>query len=348
MNRRTARGLRLCLRGCAALLALGCARPAAPLFPELDPALAWPPPPDEARIRYLGQISTSVDLGAGRSSWAGFLDVVFGEEEPEAFQAPRSAVVSADGRWLWVGDPGARCVHLVDLEERRLRRIDRAGEQPLLSPVGLALGPEGSVYVCDSEAVAIHRLAATDGALIETLTLPAELARPVALHWDPHGGELFVVDVSAHDVKVLAPDGALRRTIGRRGEGPGEFNYPCDVAPDGDLLWLADTGNSRVQALRRDGTFHSTFGRTGDSPGDMAMPKSLALDRDGHLYVLDSRFENVQIFDRSGQLLLFFGGEGSGPGEFWLPGDVFVDTHDRIWICDAYNRRVQVFAYVSK
>lgn len=79
----------------------------------------------------------------------------------------------------------------------------------------------------------------------------------------------------------------------------------------------------------------------------MALAKRVALDRDGHIYVVDSRFENMQIFEPSGQLLLFVGEEGSGPGQFSLPSGVYVDKKDRIWVCDTYNRRIQVFDYLS-
>lgn len=74
----------------------------------------------------------------------------------------------------------------------------------------------------------------------------------------------------------------------------------------------------------------------------------MAVDSDGHVYVLDSRFENVQVFDHVGALLMAFGGEGDGPGEFALPSGITIDQGDRIWIADTYNRRVQVFQYLRE
>jgi hypothetical protein len=169
----------------------------------------------------------------------------------------------------------------------------------------------------------------------------------VALYYDSAAQELFVVDAAAHDIKVLAPDGRLRRIIGRRGRGPGEFNFPCDIAENDGLIWIVDAGNNRIQGLTRNGLAAVVFGTAGDAPGDLALPKSLAFDSDGNLYVVDARFENVQIFDQTGRLLLFFGREGIGPGEFWLPAGICIDPFDRIWICDTYNGRLQVFDYVG-
>ncbi len=249
---------------------------------------------------------------------------------------------------MWVADPGGRCLHLLDLENRSYRQITRAGKTPLLSPVSLCLGPDESIYVCDSESVAIYRLSGRTGDLIERLRLPEDILRPAAVGYDPKAGDLYVVDVLAHNVKVLSRRGVLRRIMGRRGEGPGEFNFPSGIAVEDDMIWLVDTGNHRVQGLNRAGDPVASFGQAGDAPGDLALPKGVAVDSDGHLYVVDARFENVQIYDRSGKLLLFFGEEGTAEGEFWLPAGIFIDADDRIWVCDSYNRRVQVFQYVKR
>jgi sugar lactone lactonase YvrE len=252
-----------------------------------------------------------------------------------------------DADRLWIADPGGRCLHLFNLGDRSYRKIETVGGAHLLSPVGLCLGPEDSIYVCDSQSISVHRLSASTGALLATLRLPIEVQRPVAAGYEPATEELFVVDVCAHDIKVLGPDGTLRRIVGRRGDGAGEFNYPSDIAVGGGMIWIADTGNYRVQGLTQAGEHVVTIGQAGDAPGDFAMPKGIALDGEGHIYVVDGRFENVQVFDPEGRLLLFFGEEGSEPGEFWLPSGVFVDPGNRIWVCDSYNGRVQVFDYLA-
>ena len=221
--------------------------------------------------------------------------------------------------------------------------MTHAGEERMLSPSGLCVGPDETIIVCDAETASIHQLSERTGALTRSLHLADHLKRPVALCYDHTVGHLFVVDVAAHNVTVLNLDGRLIRVIGRRGPGPGQFNFPCGIANDGEIIWIADAGNQRVQGLSHDGDPVITFGRAGDTPGRMALPKAVATDSDGHVYVLDARFENVQVFDRTGNLLLVIGEEGTGPGQFWLPAGIFVDPNDRMWICDMYNRRVQVF-----
>jgi DNA-binding beta-propeller fold protein YncE len=340
--------MRLVMLAPLALLACGCAPKLKPIFEERHPAIAWPPAPAPARIRYVGQLRSAADLKPPPKPFQRIARILVGAEKPRELYGPRSVVRSPDGERVWIADPGGRCLHLFDLSRRSYVKVDRAGESRLMSPVDVCLGPEASIFVCDSEFAAIHRLSVETGALLDSLPVPEDVHRPVAIAYDDETDELFVVDVIAHDIKVLGRNGRLRRIIGRRGGHPGEFNFPCDIAIDGDLLWVADAGNHRVQAITRAGEPASCFGQAGDALGDLALPKGVALDSDGHVYVVDARFENVQIFDRAGTLLLVFGQEGSGPGEFWLPATVFIDPDDRIWVCDSYNRRVQVFDYVRQ
>jgi len=326
----------------------GCGPRLKPIFEEVDPPLVWPPEPKPTRIRYLGQLASESDLKAPRSLWSAIEQLLVGAEPPGELYGPRSVVCTPDARRVWIADAGGRRLHLFDLEQRRYQQVERLGGVNLLSPVAICQGPKGSVYVCDSEAVAIYRIDDDDGTHLETLRLPDEILRPVAVRYDPGSDELYVVDIRSHDVKVLGSSGQLKRILGERGTGPGQFNYPTAIGGDGDVLWIVDSGNHRVQSVTRSGEPVTSFGQAGDAPGDLALPKGLAVDSDGHLYVVDARFENVQIFDRSGGLLLVFGEEGPGPGEFWLPAGIFIDAEDRVWVCDAYNRRVQVFQYVKE
>ncbi len=326
----------------------GCSQALKPVFEPVEPPIVWPPAPNPARIVYVGQLGEAADLKPAPKPFQFLTDLVAGAEPPRRLYGPRSVIRSEHGAQLWVADPGGRCVHLLDLEQRTYRKLQKIADAHLLSPVGVCNGPGNSIYVCDSEGVAVHRLDARTGALIEALRLPEDIRRPVAVSYHAESGELFVVDVSAHDIKVLSADGDLIRVIGHRGAAPGEFNYPCALANSGDLIWVADAGNNRVQALTLAGVPVRAFGQAGDASGDLALPKGVACDSDGHVYVVDARFENVQVFDRTGQLLLAFGEEGTGPGQFWLPAGIFIDPADRIWICDSYNSRIQVFDYLKE
>ncbi len=329
------------------ILSAGCRHSPQPIFPDRQPPLVWPVDSDTPRIRFVGMIQSSKDLKPPPKPFQALGDLLVGAKPPDPLYGPRAIVVTPDGMRLWIADPGGRCVHVFDLLNRTYKKITRVADDPLLSPVSITLGTDGVVFVCDSENIGIHRFNDATAEHIDSLRLPEDLRRPVALHYDAPSRELYVVDVVAHDIKVLDSNARLLRIIGHRGEKLGEFNFPSGVALDRDRLWVADSGNHRVQALTLEGQPISAFGHAGDAPGDLALPKGIAADRDGNVYVVDARFENVQVFDPDGRLLMVFGEEGTAPGEFWLPGGVFIDTNNRIWVCDAYNRRVQVFQRID-
>ena len=346
-GRYSATGLRCMLAATSFLIVGGCVRPLKPVFERPAAPITWPADPARARIRYVGSLTSSADLKPPRKPFQGMVDLLVGPKAPEQLYGPRAVVTTSDGSRVWVADPGGRCLHLFDLEDRSYRKFARMGDEQLLSPSGLCVGPGETIFVCDSEAVAIYQVSERTGALVRTMHLTDEVKRPVALHYDRDQEELFVVDVAGHDVKVLAPEGRLQRILGRRGNRPGEFNFPCDIAAADGVLWIADTGNQRIQGITPAGDSVVAFGEAGDTPGRMAMPKGVATDREGNVYVVDARFENVQIFDSAGKLLLVIGEEGTGPGQFWLPAGIFIDQNDRIWICDSYNRRIQVFERIE-
>jgi DNA-binding beta-propeller fold protein YncE len=160
-------------------------------------------------------------------------------------------------------------------------------------------------------------------------------------------GDLFVTSTASHSVRQYDAEGNLVQEFGGRGEAPGQMNFPTYlwIAPSNELL-VTDTMNFRIQRLDAAGQgVLGVFGEAGDTSGSLSRPKGVAMDRDGHIYVVDGGHHALQIFDRQGQLLLALGEQGQGPGEFWLPSGVFATAGGLIFVADAFNQRVQVFRY---
>lgn len=326
-------GLLFALGGCSA----GIAPQPAGLLPE------WPPAPDPARIAYVGSISRPDDMGISRSVLQRLRDVVLGADDQRLV---RPMAVVAVGRTLFVADPGARGVHRFDPVGGSYDLIRAAGGAPLPSPVALARGGEGEVYVSDSQLGRVFVIR-PGGTVAQPVSLDAMLRQPTGLAVDSAAGRLYVVDTAAHRIEVFDRDGVRIASLGRRGEGPGEFNYPSLLwrAPGG-RLYVTDSLNFRVQILEPDGTFVGSFGQIGDGSGDTPRAKGVATDGDGQVYVADALFNTVQIFDGTGRFLLSLGGLGQGAGEFWLPAGLFIDG-ERIYIADSYNGRVQILRYLG-
>jgi hypothetical protein len=94
------------------------------------------------------------------------------------------------------------------------------------------------------------------------------------------GQNVYLLDRQLSEVKVFSPTGGYLRTIGREGEGPGEFRRPSDMffTPEGDLAVLQTAPGKLVLLTpdgdpagdftigEEDGGFRMLFG--GESGGD--------------------------------------------------------------------------------
>lgn len=314
----------------------------APVTSVASQPLVWPSPPARPRIRYVGSFSTAEDLGIRKSFLGRLVDVVLGRDAGHLVRP--TGVAEHDGV-IYVADPGAAALWIFDRQRKRSIEVRQAGDDTLISPVAVAPGPDAEVFLADSRLAKVF-LFDRDGKLAQTFA--GGLKRPAALAYDDSGGRLYVADSAGQRVVVYSRSGARLLSWGKRGTGPGEFNYPTDLALDGrgDVL-VTDALNYRIQAFDRQGRFLWEFGHHGDGSGDFAAPKGVAVDSKGHVYVVDALFDMVQIFDRDGELLLGFGGHGERLGEFWLPSGAFINGHDRIYVADSYNRRVEMFEFLG-
>lgn len=305
--------------------------------------VVWPQPPERPRIRFIGAVAQPSDLGIEPSFWKRLVQLVAGKEE-QWFIRPTG--VAAQGERIYVADPGAQTLWILDAQVGRFQQIRDAGGQRLVSPVAVAPGRDNHVYLADSYRAKVFIYKA-DGELEGTIAA-ADLRRPAGLAYDAATDRLYVADSAAHRVWIFAGTGRPAGAIGQRGTGMGEFNFPTHVAVDpAGTLYVTDSMGFRIQMFAPDGRFLGSFGRHGDGSGDFAAPKGVGVDSEGHVYVVDALFDTVQIFDRAGRLHLSFGNRGVGLGQFWLPGGLFIDAKDRIYVADTYNQRVQIFQYLA-
>lgn len=322
-------------------LALASCATVAPKPPE--PPLVWPEPPDAPRITFVQTISRPDDLGITKTFLERLADWIFGASEHRLVRP--MAVVTVGGT-MYVADPGVRGVHRFEPAAKRHDIVRGEDGSPLPSPVGLARGRDGEVYVADSALARV--LVIRPGAKAAVPVALPPLQQPTGIAFDPARGRLYVVDTKAHRLQVFETDGTLRATIGRRGTGPGEFNYPTHLWRDAaGRLYVTDSLNYRVQVLDPEGRFLRRFGQPGDSAGDFMRQKGLATDSFGHVYIVDALLHALQVFDPEGRLLLTLGDLGRARGEFWLPAGLFIGEDDTIYIADSYNQRVQVLRYIG-
>ena len=319
----------------AALLGSACASGARRIGTVRPDDPRWPRDGNK-HIAYVGELRQPENVGIEHGFFSRVWRLIAGVGESEELYRPYAVALAKDGR-IGVADPGRRAVHLYDPRNGDYRRIGTG----LAYPVAVAFAGE-TLLVADADK---HELRAY-GREAQSVALPVRpppLQRPGGLAVDEAGKLLFVTDSAAHAVHVLPLGGGEARTLGGRGGGEGQFNFPTHVASDRDgNLYVCDAMNFRVQIFDSQLRFVRSFGRLGDGMGDLPRPKGLAVDREGHVIVVEGYFDVIQVFDGSGTLLGIFGGTGISAGRFYLPGGAASDGR-YLYVADTFNARVQVF-----
>jgi DNA-binding beta-propeller fold protein YncE len=304
-------------------------------------APAWPPAPNEPRVKWVAEYRSEFDVGAKKRS--GFLERLSGKGQNAQFlRRPLSVAVDDQGT-IFIGDFGLGIVAMDPTAHKMIRFAD-VSQKGLAAPSGVAVDSK-FVYATDSNT---NQLAVYDkqGHYIQGLNLNDGIKRPVGIAVDETKDLIVVVNGGEHEVLLLNRSLKLQKKVGLRGNRPGQFNYPtfCCIVP-GTGFAICDTGNFRIQIFDYNGKYLKSFGQAGDVSGTFARPKGVAVDPDGNLYVVDATFCNFQIFRLDGQVLLPVGQGGAGKGEFQIPAGIAIGKDGAIYVADEMNGRIQRFQY---
>lgn len=275
------------------------------------------------------------------------------------------------------------------LEREKKRLKDNEPEkQPLSSrPHGITVAADGRVAIVDGDTH-IVRFFSPDGELLQTVgkkNKPADTGmttdnpvpgwtatvtrsgrpfnRPTKAAFAPDGS--FYVSDGYGNARVhhFDPDGALIRSWGEPGVGPGEFKLPhaVIVRRDGTVV-VADREADRLQVFSPEGEWLASF-------EDVRRPTGLAELPDGRLAVCElpwKRWEptprrgtetegtpaRISILRPSGEVLGTYGNErireehDTEPGLLLAPHGIDVDTQGNLYVAEvssSYQGRKQRF-----
>ncbi|GEM_PF-1585122 len=191
-----------------------------------------------------------------------------------------------------------------------------------LAPAGLAVSPDGSLWVADPPGHRVWAIAPDgvprlvvggasgyrDGPIADAMF---RFPRDVAVADD---GTCYVADTGNHCIRAIAPDGTVRTVAGSiydYGDGLGRearFRRPeaIDVSHDG-TCYVADTGNHAIRRISPNGEVTTVAGEPpgGDCDGvgrgvGLRWPTGIALGADGSIWVADHGNSAVRRIDAQG------------------------------------------------
>ncbi len=290
-----------------------------------------------------------------------FADPIIGTSgsEPGQFEAPLSIAFASDGS-MYVADSRNHRIQLLSPEGDVLNTWgsfanileESAPSGTFNEPWGIAVGPDGSVYVADTWNHRIQKFT-SDGTFITMWGTFGAGATPQEL-WGPRDvavdteGRVFVADTGNKRILLFNEDGSFLSQISSGGFGPGELDEPVGIAIGTDsTLYVADTWNQRVQVFKEFETNAFAFEREWPVDGWFGMSLEnkpyLDLGPQEEVCVTEPEGYRVLCFDNWGVFIFGWGSYGTGSGQFDLPTGITIDDEGYAWISDSRNNRIMRF-----
>ncbi len=291
-------------------------------------------------------------------------DQEFGADKfpPSGLNAPRSIAVGLHND-LYVADSRNNRILQVSMDGTVLNQWGTfadisKGAAPLGTfnePWGVAVGPDGSVYVTDTWNHRVEKFTA-DGKPIKSWGQygqpTPDIPESASSFWGPRGiavdniGRVFVADTGNKRIAIFDQDGKYLTEFGSGGFEAGQFDEPVGVAigPSG-TVYVTDTWNQRIQTFTPDAT-HQFYVPTKQWDVNAWFGQSLdnkpfiALDANENVYVTDPEGYRILEFSADGKFIRTWGEFGNGPAELGLAAGIAIDQEGHAWVTDAGNNRI--------
>ncbi|HLK48116.1 MAG TPA: hypothetical protein VKT49_08280 [Bryobacteraceae bacterium] len=209
--------------------------------------------------------------------------------------------VGAIGGKVYIGDTWNSSLRVINSAGIISTILDLVTALPLREPRGIAVSPQGEVFVADSSYGRVVKLSATGAPSIAARNFykSADVAVDAS-------GMLYVADSGHHRIVRVDPNGNAVTVAGTGLEGFDGDGGPATAAslasPEGvavdqaGQIYIADTGNHRIRVISPQGTIRTVAG-TGTAGSDGAggpaagaqlkSPTDVVVDSSGALFVAD-------------------------------------------------------------
>lgn len=258
-----------------------------------------------------------------------------------------------------------------------------AATTALSSPAGVAVDPQGNIWIADTGNHRIRRVT-LDRSITTVMGTglaglgpeyqpPAQtpLRSPRGICFD-RTGTPYIIDTGNHRVVRVNVSGVVEVAAGNGAQGSAgdggssrqaQLNQPGACALDSfGNLYIADTQNHRIRKVTAAGTI-STVGGTGQ-PGfsgdegpaaasQLQAPQGIAVDDNGNIFIGDTGNHRIRLVTPDGVIHTIagrdasgFGGDGGTATQAYLnlPAGLVLDGAGTLYFADSGNDRVRALS----
>jgi predicted membrane-bound mannosyltransferase/DNA-binding beta-propeller fold protein YncE len=270
---------------------------------------------------------------------------------PGQFQAPHALAVAPDGS-LYVVDSGNNRIQHIDRSGKVLQVWGTQADVSLVEapggtfnePWGIALGPDGSVYVADTWNYRIQKFSA-DGHFITMWGFFGGVMDGSDAFYGPRGlavdalGRVFVADTGNKRVVIFDSNGGYITQFGSAGMGLGQLDEPVAIALDSaGNVYVTDTWNQRVEVFAPDET-GLVYTAIAEWPVDGWYGQSvqnkpfITFEGNGNVTITDPEMCRLITFSTAGQPIHVR--DCCSGGTLTLPSGIASDISGGLWVSDA-------------
>lgn len=243
---------------------------------------------------------------------------------------------------------------------------------------GVAVGPDDSIYVADTEnqRIRVVRQTGTGSSTTWTVSTLAGNGTPgfadgpvaAAMFNNPNGvavdalGVVYVADTANNRVRRIGADGVVSTVAGdsapgmQNGSGSqARFNAPQGVAVDSQgNIYVADTGNAAVRKIDSGGTVSTLAGDgtvgSADSP-NARFDGVVGIAVEGqnvYVYLADTGNHRIRRLDVAGTVITVSGAErgfkdgSAGQARFAEPSGIALEADGKIIVADGVNSLIRL------
>ena len=227
--------------------------------------------------------------------------------------------------------------------DRLMGETDPKDSIALTKPYGVVVGDDGRIYVADT---ARQEIVVFDmkGKSVTTWNGNRRIAlnMPIGLALDKDS-RLFVSDSQGAQVAVFGPDGEPVTSL------KGTLKRPVGLAVDNRLgrLYVGDLDLYAILVYDLETLLPiNQIGGADKKMGSgflVSAPTNMAVDKEGNLYVTDTKMFRVTVFNSEGRFVRSFGSLGDSPGSFARPKGIALDSEGHVYVVDAAFGNIQIF-----